>query len=56
MLDVLWHFAAVGTDAKASGLLFLLSQDPRSLQKSDLNWARVARSFLVKSFSASLIE
>ena len=44
MLDVMWHLAAVGTDV-----------EPRSLQYPDLNCARVAHSFLVRSFSESLI-
>ena len=55
MLDVMWHFTAVRTDVEASVLLFSVLYESMSLQYPYLNWARVARSFLVISFSELLI-
>ena len=41
--------------SRLASFFILLLYDPRSLQYSDLNCAMVARSFLVRFFSESLI-
>ena len=51
ILDVMWRLATVGP----ASFFILLLKEPRSLQYPDLNCARVARSFMVKSFSELLI-
>ena len=56
VIIIMWCLAAVNTDVETSVLLYSALIRAQELQYPDLNCARVARTFLIRSFSESLIE
>ena len=53
MLDVMWRLLQSAQALSLGSFFILLLYEPGSLQYPDLNCARVAHSFLVRSFSES---